>query len=99
MLETIAGRGLSPVLVLMYVRRLPDNSLTHALMQGDPSHFGWGQDRHLLADIYDAITFNTQATGNWTKPPDLPRWPRPGSSVKEKAKTTVASLWGQLNRR
>lgn len=84
----------------MYVRRLPDDSLTHALMLGDRKHFGWGQDRHLLADIYDAITFNTEATGHWTKPPDLPSWPRPTTATpEEKPKVTVASLWGQLKRR
>lgn len=86
----------------MYVRRLPDSSLTHALMQGDSSLFGWGQDRHLQADLYDAITFNTQVAmqAAGAKNPDLPRWPRPGTpSPEEKPKVTVASLWGQLKRR
>lgn len=85
----------------MYVRRLPDDSLTHALMRGEPKTFGWGQDRHLLADIYDAITTNTQATisAAGATPPDYPRWPRPDATSEEKPKVTVASLWGQLKRR
>jgi hypothetical protein len=61
------------------VRRLPDDSLTIALASGGRAHFGWGADRHLLADVYDALNQNTRATGNWAKGkvPTFPAWPRP----------------------
>ena len=52
---------------------LPDTSLTAALASGGREHYGWGVDRHLAADTYDALNLNTRATGNWRKkPPDLP---------------------------
>lgn len=82
--------------------RLPDTSLTAALASpAGRQSFGWGQDRHLLADIYDAINQNTRATGNWGKkgPPKLPSWPRPSSKTTAPVKATVASLFNKLNRR
>lgn len=65
--------------VLALVRRLPDTSLTVALASGGREHFGWGVDRHMAADIFDAINQNTRATGNWSKgkAPKIPAWPRP----------------------
>lgn len=85
---------------MLCVQRLPDTSLTHALMQGGKQFFGWGQDRHLLADLYDASMFNTKATGRWGKKvPELPNWPRPTTEKPEKKKVTVKSLWAQINSR
>ncbi|MGW1040043.1 hypothetical protein [Streptomyces sp. NPDC002547] len=77
--DVIAGRGPSPALVNLMVRRLPDTSLTVALASGGRDHFGWGVDRHIAADLFDAINQNTRATGNWgkNKAPKIPAWPRP----------------------
>jgi hypothetical protein len=87
---------------LQYVRRLPDTSLTHAYRAGGWEHFGWGQDRHLWADIYDAMTFNTEATGHWSKRPNLPSWPRPTSTTErpkgEKKPRSVKELFFQVDR-
>lgn len=83
MLATIEGRGVPPALVLLYVQGLPDHCLTHALMRGGREHYGWGDDRHLSASIFDALQFNTEASGRWgKKPPSLARWPRPTDTQK-----------------
>lgn len=100
---TIRGTGVAPALVLAYVRRLPDTSLTHALQHGGMEHFGWGQDRHIAADIYDAITYNTEVTGQWVKPVELPHWPRPKSNSEadaseSKPRRSVKDLWNAVKR-
>ena len=77
---------MAPALVLMHVRGLPDTSLYHAMRAGGMEHYGWGQDRHIQADLYDALSLNTEATGNWSKPPKLPSWPRPSSESKDAPK-------------
>ncbi|AGM12039.1 tail assembly chaperone [Streptomyces phage Goby] len=104
--EVIAGRGPSPSLVILLVQRLPDTSLTAALASGGREQFGWGVDRHMTADIFDALNQNTRATGNWGKKgaPKLPEYPRPKvkKSSKEdrpKKKVRVADLFNQLSRR
>jgi hypothetical protein len=85
--------------VIALIKALPDNSRFHAAIAGGPEYVGWGKDRHLLADIYDAIILNTRATGNWTEPPDIPSYPRPTSKKPdEKPKQTVKGLWAMLNR-
>jgi hypothetical protein len=65
--------------VLAAVQALPDDSLTAALSAGGREHYGWGVDRHMLANLYDALNLNTRASGNWGKkgPPRLPDFPRP----------------------
>lgn len=77
--------------------------MTAALMAGGREYLGWGVDRHMMADLFDALNFNTKATGNWKKnPPDLPHWPRPTKAPKgqaEKPKVTLADLHRQLSRR
>ncbi|WP_199923338.1 hypothetical protein [Streptomyces sp. NRRL F-5123] len=83
----IEGRGPSPYFVLALVRRLPDTSLTVALASGGRDQFGWGTNRHMLADVFDAINQNTRATGNFKKPPKIPAWPRP-KPLKQPAKAT-----------
>ncbi|MEU4155694.1 hypothetical protein [Actinoplanes sp. NPDC026670] len=103
----IAGNGPAPALVLLMVQRLPDDSLTMALASGGRAHFGWGADRHLLADLFDAINQNTRATGNWQKGkvPTFPQWPRPKAKTvgktdeKPKKKVTVADLWRKFQGR
>lgn len=66
---------------------------------------GWGQNRHMLADVIDAINANTRATGNWNKrPPKIPNYPRPKSRPKPVAgqrrgrgkKVSVKDLYGQM---
>ncbi|MFG2147357.1 hypothetical protein ACGFRG_24700 [Streptomyces sp. NPDC048696] len=102
----IAGRGPSPALCLLLVARLPDTSLTVALASGGRHIFGWGQDRHLAADLYDAINSNTRATGQWGKgkAPKIPAFPRP-KAAKAPAKkagkqpATVAALYQHFQRR
>lgn len=70
------------------MQRLPDTSLTSALLNGGRDHFGWGVDRHIQADIFDALNVNTKATGQWQKgkAPKFPAWPRPSSKSKKSAK-------------
>ncbi|MFG1602845.1 hypothetical protein [Actinoplanes sp. NPDC049265] len=99
----IAGDGPAPSLVLALAQRLPDTSLTVALASGGRQHFGWGVDRHLIADLYDALNQNTRATGHWAKGkvPTLPAWPRPSSQAKPERKkpVTVAELYQRFQRR
>lgn len=95
----IEGRGPSPSLVLLMIQRLPDTSLTVALASGGREHFGWGLDRHISTDIYDALNQNTAATGNWKKPPSIPLWPRPKARAKKKTPVTVADLYRRLSPR
>lgn len=104
MADTIQGRGLSPSLVLLLAQRLPDTSLTVALASGGRDHFGWGVDRHMAADIFDALNQNTRATGNWGKgkPPKFPMWPRPNKKAKtpeQKRPKTVKELFEQFSKR
>ena len=83
---------------------LPDTSLTSALASGGREFFGWGVDRHLRADLFDAINANTRATGNWKKgkAPDLPAWPRPkrkAAESEQKKPVSVADLFHRMTRR
>lgn len=88
------------------MQRLPDTSLTVALASGGREHFGWGIDRHMQADIFDALNTNTRATGQWQKGkvPTFPVWPRPTTKPKtgpagEKQRVTVADLYNKFARR
>jgi hypothetical protein len=102
----IAGRGPSPALVIALIQRLPDTSLTIALASGGREHLGWGIDRHMQADIFDAINQNTRATGQWGKgkAPKIPAWPRPkpakntaGAEGKKGRRVSVADLYNKFN--
>lgn len=75
--EVIRGNGPAPLLVMALVRGLPDTSTTIGLVHGGYKHVGWGQDRHMLADLIDAIQQNTRATGNFKSPPKIKPYPRP----------------------
>jgi hypothetical protein len=74
--------------------------MTAALQGGGREHFGWGQTRHLIADVYDALNLNTRASGNWgkKKAPEIPAFPRPKPKSKE-AKATPAELLKKLHAR
>lgn len=99
LVDVIEGRGPAPRLVLSLVKRLPDTSLSAALASGGREHFGWGGDRHLLADLFDAINQNTRACGNWgKKPPKIEPRPRPGRGKKKKA-VTVADIFQRFQGR
>jgi hypothetical protein len=86
---------LSASFVVALIQRLPDESMTVAMRTGGRDkwheHFGWGADRHLMANVFDALQINTRATGNWkSKPPDMPMTPRP--KVARPKVTSVAEL-------
>lgn len=93
-LETIAGRGKAPSVVLMHERALPGASATRALQRGGWEFYEFDQSSHLLADIYDAVMQNTAWTGQWKRPPSFAPWPRP-EKKKEKKKVTVRSLFAK----
>lgn len=78
------------------IQRLPDTSLTVALASGGREHFGWGVDRHMNADLFDALNQNTRATGNWGKgkAPKFDPRPRPGRKKKNgKKKVTLTDIF------
>ena len=89
--------GMAPSFVLALVERLPDTSMTVALASGGREYFGWGGDRHIAADIFDAINQNTRACGNWGKrPPKIEPRPRPGRGGKKK-RTSVADIFRRFS--
>jgi hypothetical protein len=99
--DTIEGRGAAPSLVISLIERLPDTSMTVALASGGKEHFGWGLDRHMAADLYDALSTNTQASGNWGKggPPKMPSYPRPNPEAmtpEEKAPMSVKTIFNKF---
>lgn len=97
--------GPSPALLMLLVQRLPDTSLTTALFQGGREHFGWGADRYLQADVFDALNQNTRATGNWGKkgPPKIEPYPRPKVRRKAadgaKSSVSVKDIFKRFQRR
>jgi hypothetical protein len=54
---------LSPRILLALVGELPDNGSFAASVQGGREFQGWGIDRHMLANLYDA----TATAGGLTK--------------------------------
>lgn len=76
------------------MRGLPDDSMCHARQQGGDQFLGWGTERHLFAEMYDALNFNTAATGNWRKkPPKFKPFPRPSKKLQgKKKKVSVLDL-------
>lgn len=101
----IEGEGPAPSLVLALVQRLPDNSMTSALASGGKHTFQWGVERHMIADLYDAVNLNTKATGQWKKgkAPEFPAWPRPKSKPTEdraqNTRTSVSDLYAKFTSR
>lgn len=102
-MDVIEGRGPAPSLAVALAKRLPDTSLTVALASGGREHFGWGVDRHIAADNFDALNQNTRASGNWGKKgaPKIPFWPRPKAKTPEQEKkpVTVADIYKRFQRR
>lgn len=98
----IQGQGPHPAVVLRLIQGLPDTSLTVALASGGREHYGWGVDRYLAADLFDALNTNTKATGNWKngKPPKFPTWPRPtskpGDDEAPQRPKTVAEIYARI---
>lgn len=87
---------------MLLIARLPDTSLTRAIASGGREQFGWGADRHMIADLYDAISQLIRASGNWGKKgaPKIPPYPRPKiSDPAKKPKVTVRDLHAQFTRR
>lgn len=78
------------------MQRLPDDSLTVALMRGGRQYFGWNRTTFMLADLFDAVNTNTQGTGNWKpgKVPRFPAYPRPESKPKNTVKDIYRMLQG-----
>lgn len=100
LVEVVRGNGPAPLLVLAQVRGIPDTGVTYALVRGDRDSIGWGMDRALMADLYDALNQNTRATGNWSKkPPEIPPYKRPDSLSTERKPKTVAELHALYSRR
>lgn len=99
LVDVIEGRGPAPRLVLTLVQRLPDTSMTAALASGGREHFGWGADRHIAADLFDAINQNTRACGNWgKKPPKIDARPRPGRGVEQKKVSSVKDIFKRFQK-
>lgn len=104
LVDVVQGNGPAPALVIALIQRLPDTSMTSALASGGKAHFGWGIDRHMTADLFDALQANTAATGNWKKgrTPDLPQWPRPKARKEKPAEprrpVSVAEIYQRYQR-
>lgn len=75
------NEGMDPSLLIALIARLPDTSMTSAIATGGRdnwrAHFGWGADRHLAANTYDAVNLGTLASGHWKKAPKFDPYPRP----------------------
>lgn len=97
LVDVVNLNGPPPSFVLELIRGLPDDSMTVALRRGGMEFFGWGTDRYIAADTFDALRVNTYATGNWAKTPEKPTpYPRPVVKSKVKKKASVADLFGRL---
>lgn len=74
--------------------------MTTALASGGRDFFGWGLDRYMAADLYDALNMNTVATGQWKKkPPKIDPYPRPKPPKVERDPSkpvSVLDLFGQF---
>lgn len=68
------GGGYSPRTILVLIRQLPPESRTVAAMRGGEQFHGWGADRYLLANVVDAINYNTYAlvSANAKRKPKAP---------------------------
>jgi hypothetical protein len=84
------GSGLSPRLVLCYVRALPLESATVAAMRGGDQFRGWNQELYMLANLLDAVRENTYAfvAANSKKKPKAPE-PVQRPEKQQKKKTSL----------
>lgn len=92
---------MDPALLLSLIARLPDTSMTTALASGGRHLFGWGQDRYLAADIYDAVNIGTLATGQFTTRPKFEPYPRPKvtkiQGEKKPQRVNIKELYRKLS--
>lgn len=59
-------------------------------IRGGREYREWDQSLEALALIYDAMNFNTKATGNWKKkPPKIDPFPRPWFDKKNHEEQTI----------
>lgn len=82
----VDGSGLSPRLVLAYIRQLPLESATVAAIRGGEQFRGWSVITYLLAQQIDSIRENTWVTvsANAKKKPKAPEpYPRPEKKSKK----------------
>lgn len=87
--EVIKGNGPAPSFVLALIEGVPAGSMLSASQHKIPELMGWDRVNALLADLYDAMMFNTRATGNFAKkPPTFPPYPRPQKPVEKKGGIT-----------
>lgn len=66
-----------------------------AVHLGGPEWLGWGHQERILADLYDALTFNTAASGvnPKAKPPSgKHQYPRPQGVRKKKSGAALPSV-------
>lgn len=64
-------------------------------MAGGRQFYGWGVDRYIAAEMYDAMNLNTAACGNWAKgkAPKFKPFQRPQKDLPGgKKKTSVMDL-------
>lgn len=98
----VKGNGPAPLFVLALYEGLPDDSACAAISAGGLEYLGWGENRALLANIYDALNQNTLVSGQWKKgkEPKFKPWPRPGERSKKKEKkqqkVSLADLHARL---
>lgn len=88
-LSSVVGGEVSPAEGIALINALPEGSRYMAAhLGGEDAEVYLGVDRHyrVLADIYDAVTNNTLATGNWRKgkAPKLEPYPVPEVLLKER---------------
>jgi hypothetical protein len=80
--------GLTPRLVLCYIRSLPMESATVAAMRGGEQFRGWNQEMYMLANVLDAVRENTYAfvAANSKRKPKTPEpTQRPEKQQKRKS--------------
>lgn len=70
----IPGSGVSPKLILSYIRNMPMASATAAALRGGDQFRGWDIQTYMLANIVDAVQQNTFAfvSANSKKKPKAP---------------------------
>lgn len=91
------GSGLTPRLALHLIRQLPVESRTVAALRGGPEFLGWGPDRYILANVFDAIkenTYVTVAANSGRRKPSKPKpMDRPESRLQRKrGKNSFAAM-------
>lgn len=90
--------GLSPRLVIAYIRNLPIDSATAAALRGGDQFRGWDTQTYLLAAVVDAVNQNTFAfvSANSKK---KPKAPEPIERPEQKTKTNpLASKFAAMAR-